>query len=151
MFKKYTDKIIEEQIDNFETSKLLELEAAFMNFSIKTYPGNIDYVNQILDSCGQILKSSTLVNKDGEIAMKMLARLLIIPLDKLSMQVLKMDHYPTIMSYMKFSDKCVVALRICKAVIKDRKPISSARSVDQLILLIKPLLADDEHGHREQP
>jgi len=32
-------------------SKLLELEVAFMNFTIKTYPQNVDYVNQILDSC----------------------------------------------------------------------------------------------------
>jgi hypothetical protein len=28
-----------------EVSRLLELEVAFMNFSIKTYPKNINYVN----------------------------------------------------------------------------------------------------------
>ena len=52
LFKKYTDKIIESKLD---IGKLLELETAFMNFSIKTYPQNIDYVNQILDSCNLIL------------------------------------------------------------------------------------------------
>jgi vacuolar protein sorting-associated protein 35 len=56
LFKKYTDKIIEEQSSKMEISKLLELEVAFMNFSIKTYPTNINYVNLILDSCNQILK-----------------------------------------------------------------------------------------------
>jgi vacuolar protein sorting-associated protein 35 len=56
LFKKYTDKIIEEQSQKMEISKLLELEVAFMNFSIKTYPTNINYVNLILDSCNQILK-----------------------------------------------------------------------------------------------
>ena len=45
LFKKYTDKIIEEQGQNIEVSKLLELEVAFMNFCIKTYPSNIAYVN----------------------------------------------------------------------------------------------------------
>ena len=45
LFKKYTDKIIEEQGKNIEVSKLLELEVAFMNFCIKTYPSNISYVN----------------------------------------------------------------------------------------------------------
>jgi hypothetical protein len=45
LFKKYTDKIIEEQGKNMEVSKLLELEVAFMNFCIKTYPSNIAYVN----------------------------------------------------------------------------------------------------------
>jgi len=38
LFKKYTDKIISEQGKNIEVSKLLELEVAFMNFSVKTYP-----------------------------------------------------------------------------------------------------------------
>ena len=45
LFKKYTDKIIEEQGKTIEVSRLLELEVAFMNFSIKTYPKNIHYVN----------------------------------------------------------------------------------------------------------
>jgi hypothetical protein len=51
LFKKYTDKIIEEQGKTMDVSRLLELEVAFMNFAIKTYPNNLDYVNQILDSC----------------------------------------------------------------------------------------------------
>jgi len=45
LFKKYTDKIIDEQGKNMEVSKLLELEVAFMNFSIKTYPTQTSYVN----------------------------------------------------------------------------------------------------------
>lgn len=51
LFKKYTDKIIEEQGKTIEVARLLELEVAFMNFSIKTYPKNINYVNMILESC----------------------------------------------------------------------------------------------------
>ena len=83
LFKKYTDKIIEEQGRNIEVSKLLELEVAFMNFCIKTYPSNITYVNQILDSCCNILRSSTITNKDTN-SMKLLVKLLTIPLDTLS-------------------------------------------------------------------
>ena len=45
LFKKYTDKIIEEQGKTIDVSRLLELEVAFMNFCIKTYPNNLDYVN----------------------------------------------------------------------------------------------------------
>ena len=43
-----------------------------------------------------------------------------------------------------------MALRICKAVIKDNKIISSARTVDQLLEFIKPLLMDDEQGGKEE-
>lgn len=83
--------------------------------------------------------------------MKLLVKLLTIPLDTLSIAVLKMHHYPTLMDYMKFQNKRVVALRICKAVIKDNKTISSAKTVDQLIEFIKPLLINDEQGAKEEP
>ena len=62
-----------------------------------------------------------------------------------------MHHYPTLMDYMKFTNKRTVALRICKAVIKDNKTITSALTVDQLLEFIKPLLIDDEQGGREEP
>ena len=133
-----------------EVSKLLELEVAFMNFCIKTYPSNIDYVNQILDSCGQILKSSTIANNDTA-SMKLLVKLLSIPLDTLSIAVLRMHHYPALMDYMKFTNKRTVALRICKAVIKDNRLIESSKTVDQLLDFIRPLLIDDEQGGKEEP
>ena len=54
-----------------------------MNFSIKTYPSNIGYVNQILESCNQILRSRAIPNSDTN-SMKLLVKLLTIPLDTLS-------------------------------------------------------------------
>lgn len=53
--------------------------------------------------------------------MKLLVKLLSIPLESLSMQVLSMTHYPTLMKYMKFSNRRTVSLRIVKAVIGDKK------------------------------
>ena len=48
------------------------------------------------------------------------------------------------MNYMKFANKRTVALRICKAVIKDKNKLQSAKTVEQLLEFIKPLLSDDE-------
>ena len=121
-----------------------------MNFVIKTYPTNIGYVNQILDSCCNILKSTALTNNDNA-SMKLLVKLLSIPLESLSIAVLRMHHYPTLMDYMKFTNKRTVALRICKAVIKDNKKLVSGRTIDQLIDFIKPLLVDDDQGQKEDP
>jgi len=101
LFKKYTDKIIEEQGKTIDVSRLLELEVAFMNFTIKTYPNNLQYVNLILESCNSILKSTPINNNDKN-CMKLLVKLLTIPLESLSIQVLNMNHYPTLMQYMKF-------------------------------------------------
>ena len=124
LFKKYIDKIIEEQGRKIDVGKLIELQVAFMNFCIKTYPGNITYVNQILESCVHILKSTAIVNSDSN-SMKLFVKLLSLPLDTLSIQVLKMHHYPTLMNYMKFANKRTVALRICKAMIKDTNKLTS--------------------------
>ena len=119
LFKKYTDKIIDEQGKTIDVSRLLELEVAFMNFSIKTYPSSLDYVNQILESCNQILKTTPINNSDKN-CMKLMVKLLTIPLESLSIAVLSMNHYPTLMQYMKFQNKRTVALKIVKSVIKDK-------------------------------
>lgn len=58
LFKKYTDKIIEEQGRSIELSRLLELEQAFLRFSIKTYPKETNYVNLILESTTYLIKSN---------------------------------------------------------------------------------------------
>lgn len=76
--------------------------------------------------------------------MKLLVKLLSIPLESLSMAVLNMSHYPTLMKYMKFSNRRTVSIRIVKAVINDKKHLSTAKTVDQLIDFIMPLLSDDK-------
>jgi len=143
LIKKYTDKIIDEQGKTIQVYKLLELEVAFMNFSIKNYPKNIPYVNHILESCVNILRSTPISNKDDQ-SMKLLVKLLSIPLESLFIAVLDMNHYPTLMQYMKFNQRRQVAVRIVKAVINDKNKLSSPKTVDQLINFIMPLLEDDK-------
>lgn len=146
LFKKYTDKIIESKLD---IGKLLELETAFMNFSIKTYPQNIDYVNQILDSCNLILTGNPIPQND-KASMNLLVKLLTIPLDSLSIQVLRLQNYPALMSFMKFSNKRQVALRICKAVVKEGHLLNSYTLIDSLLQFITPLTKDDQDGGKEE-
>jgi vacuolar protein sorting-associated protein 35 len=143
LFKKYTDKIIEEQGKTIDVSRLLELEVAFMNFSIKTYPNNLNYVNEVLESCNQILKSTPINNTDKN-CMKLMVKLLSIPLETLSIAVLGMNHYLQLMQYMKFQNKRTVSIKIVKTIIKDNTLISNPNTVDQLIEFIMPLLSDDK-------
>jgi hypothetical protein len=83
--------------------------------------------------------------------MKLLVKLLSIPLESLSIAVLNMNHYPTLMRYMKFGNRRTVALRIVKAVINDKNSLSSPKTVDQLIDFILPLLQDDKDSAEEEP
>jgi len=61
-----------------------------------------------------------------------------------------MPNFPALMNFMKFSNKRQVALRICKAVIKEGQHLSSLATVDQLLSFISPLLCDDENGAKEE-
>lgn len=81
--------------------------------------------------------------------MNLLVKLLSIPLETLSVQVLLMDNFPTIMNYMKFSNKRTVALKICKAVISKGGNLNNLNTVDQLLDFIQPLLVDDDTGKEE--
>ena len=122
-----------------------------MNFSIKTYPNNLEYVNQILESCNSILKSTPINNAD-KTCMKLLVKLLTVPLESLSIAVLSMNHYPALMQYMRFQNKRTVALKIVKSVIKDNQYLSLPQTIDQLIEFIMPLLQDEkEAGAKEDP
>ena len=62
--------------------------------------------------------------------MKLLVKLLSIPLESLSIAVLNMNHYPTLMKYMRFSNRRTVALRIVKAVTTNKKNLSSQKTVE---------------------
>jgi hypothetical protein len=62
--------------------------------------------------------------------MKLLVKLLSIPLESLFIAVLNMNHYPTLMQYMKFSQRRQVAVKIVKAVINDKNKLSSPKTVD---------------------
>lgn len=83
--------------------------------------------------------------------MKLLVKLLSIPLESLFIAVLNMNNFPTLMQYMKFNQRRTVALRIVKAVINDKNKLSSPKTVDQLISFIMPLLEDDKDAAQEEP
>ena len=82
--------------------------------------------------------------------MNLLVKLLSTPLDSLSIQVLRMQTYPQLMAYMKFNNKRQVALRICKAVIKEGHYLTSQITLDALVSFIAPLLRDDPDGGKEE-
>ena len=62
--------------------------------------------------------------------MKLLVKLLTIPLETHSLAVLSMNHYPSLMQYMKFANKRVVALKIVKSVLKDNQTLGAPQTLD---------------------
>ena len=99
LFKKNINRLLEDQGLVMDLKKLIELQVAFLRFSIETYPTRVDYVNAILELCVKILqlqpgKSIT------EDCLKSVVKLLVIPLDALTHSIFGMSHYPALMQYL---------------------------------------------------
>lgn len=141
MFKKNIDAIIEDQGATVELNKFLELQVAFLKFSIQCYPDNIQYVNDILKSC------CTLCQKQGsseldEPSLKNIVKLLTLPLDSLSIAVLQMDEFPKLMKYLPLTKRRIVSLKICQAVTNSAIPLNSLEIIAQIMDFIDPLLKE---------
>ena len=74
--------------------KELELLVAFLRFSIKSYPLRTDYVNHILQSAVDAVRTRSAAELESQECLKLIQRLLIIPLDTLSLSILSMNQYP---------------------------------------------------------
>jgi len=139
MFKKFIDRILDEQGAIMDLKKLIELEVAFIRFSIKSYPQRIDHVNSILESASKIIQIQPAKNLTIEV-LKNIVKLLTIPLETLSLAVLNMSHFPILMQYLNPSLKKQVAKLILAALINSHTKLENADIVQKLLVFISPLV-----------
>mmetsp|Transcript_98323 Transcript_98323/g.248170 ORF Transcript_98323/g.248170 Transcript_98323/m.248170 type:complete len:822 (-) Transcript_98323:161-2626(-) len=123
----------------------LEIQAAFMQFTISLYPGKVHYVDLILGSTSEILTKycgfGGTEKLSGSGADKVVD-LLSFPLKTLSLSVLEMEHYPALLGYLDFHTRKRVANSMVKTVTEDNHSLVSVEGVNQLFRFIEPLLRD---------
>ena len=147
---KVVQKYVEEVFIRFN-SKIesnLVIQVSLLNFAIKCYPGEIEYINSILESSVNLIKKSRLEKLSPE-SMRLLVKLLSIPLDTLSLKILEMPQYPQLLKYMAYNGRRTVSLRIVKAVFKSKRKLDNQDIINQLLSFIEPLLKDDEEMEEE--
>jgi vacuolar protein sorting-associated protein 35 len=147
LFKRYIDKIISDQQGSMDVRKLLELEVAFLRFSLKCYPLNSDYVNCIYESCLLMIEKTEGVVLDPE-SLKNIVQLLTVPLETLSLAILSMRHYPLLQAYLPFVFRKQVAHRIVQAVISTKTPLNTIENCERLLDYVKPLLVDSKDSQQ---
>lgn len=143
MFKKSIDSIIENQGATLELDKFLELQVAFLKFCTRLYPENIDYVNNILQSCCSLCQKQTTLDLD-ESSLRCIVNLLTYPLDSLSISVLQMEDYPKLMKYLPFLKRRTVSLKICQAVTSRTMPLNNLEVMTQIIQFLTPIFKDEK-------
>lgn len=109
-----------------------------MQFTLKCYPNQHEYVNEILREAAQYCaQNEKNIDEDCQIY---ISKFLIHPLETLAHVILTMKEYPTLMKYLKFKRRREVAKQITKAVSKGQIDLSDTNVVEQLIVFIRPVL-----------
>lgn len=137
LFKKNIDTLIEHS-DSSDFKNVLYLETAFLKFTIRCYPTQAEYVNEILKSA--VRSCSLHTSSMDEECQSFIVKILTLPLDSLSVAVLTMHEYPNLMKYLKFTRRREVAQQIVKVVAKNDLQLTDEVLVGQLLIFIEPLL-----------
>eukprot|EP00826_Nyctotherus_ovalis_P015776 TRINITY_DN1450_c0_g2_i3.p1 TRINITY_DN1450_c0_g2~~TRINITY_DN1450_c0_g2_i3.p1 ORF type:complete len:500 (-),score=155.41 TRINITY_DN1450_c0_g2_i3:410-1909(-) len=139
VMKRYVDRVLEEQGTATDLQKLVELQVAFIRFSIKCYPDKINNVNSILETAANIIKVQPSKNLTTPL-LRTLVSLLTIPLESLSLSVLNLSNFPVLMEYLHPDMKKDVAKQILAALISTKKKLQSLDTIAKLLVFIAPLL-----------
>jgi len=130
----------------------LEVQAAFLQFTVSLYPDKVHYVDIILGSTVEVLQKyfarSALIGgaerKLSGTPAEHVAELLASPLRSMSLSVLEMEHYPTLLSFLDFQSRKQLALTLVEIVVEKDQALNSVAAVNYLFGFITPVLKDEE-------
>ena len=138
------NKIMNESNSSMDINKLIELQVAFLNFTIKCCPEKerLDSVNNILADCVNLLSK----NKNEIIAndtIKLIGKLLAVPLES-NMSIFAMTYFPELMRYLDYASRATLSLRIIDSLVKESSSVKldNSERVSALMDFIRPLLED---------
>jgi len=122
---------------------ILALEASLLNLAITCYPDNLDYVDEVFKFCGDVLEQKKDDHSKPSVV-KQILRLLSTPLEtyKNILTVLKLEHYPKLLTFLSFENRKRVAIDITKTAIEYTPTIPQAEQINKLLELIEPLIKD---------
>lgn len=153
LLKVNIDKIIEEQSAGFDQIKLLELQVAFLKFTVKCSNNKVERVNHILTSSLNILANSNSQSKMSNDCVKLISKLLTFPLETLSLAIFEMKQYPSLMAYLDFSNRKLLALKIIESLVNSnsKEKLSSMERIVTLVDFIQPLILDTKDSIDSDP
>ena len=138
------NKIMNESSSNMDINKLIELQVAFLNFTIKCCPEKerLDSTNNILtDSVNLLSKNkSEIISND---TIKLIGRLLSVPLES-NMSIFSMNTFPELMRYLDYASRATLSLRIIDSLVNESSTVKldNSEKVSALMDFIRPLLED---------
>lgn len=136
--------VISSMNTSMDLNKLIELEAAFLKFTIKCCPEKqkLITINYILGKCVALLSKnkSEKVNSEG---IKLIGRLLSTALES-PLSIFEMPNFPELMRYLDYASRATLSLRIIDSLVigLSKVKIDSSEKMSTLLDFIRPLLED---------
>ncbi|GFH48731.1 hypothetical protein CTEN210_05207 [Chaetoceros tenuissimus] len=132
----------------------IRLESALVDFTLKCYPGQINYIDNCLRVCASALRGEGqhgILAPDGvtmqpnpipldDRAINELERILSLPLEELSLGVLDLEHYSELLELLPWENRKQVATQLLEVLDESGATISTVAELDQLFSIITPLL-----------
>ena len=138
------NKIMNESNSAMDINKLIELQVAFLNFTIKCCPEKerLDSVNNILADCVNLLSKNKneIISND---TIKLIGKLLAVPLES-NMSIFSMTNFPELMRYLDYASRATLSLRIIDSLVSQSSSVKldNSERVSALMDFIRPLLED---------
>ena len=138
------NKIMNESNSAMDINKLIELQVAFLNFTIKCCPEKerLDSVNNILADCVNLLSKNKneIISND---TIKLIGKLLAVPLES-NMSIFSMTNFPELMRYLDYASRATLSLRIIDSLVSKSSSVKldNSERVSALMDFIRPLLED---------
>ena len=130
--------------------KLLDLNTAFLKFSIKCKENDIlTSINHVLSSTLQCLKQyNRLLNSDG---IKKLSKLLEVPLNGEN-SIFEITDFDGLIAFLDYAMRKNLSLNIIQSLCNpgSKETLDSVEKIQKLIRLIKPLIQDSEDAIEEE-
>ena len=138
------NKIMNESNSAMDINKLIELQVAFLNFTIKCCPEKerLDSVHNILADCVNLLSKNKneIISND---TIKLIGKLLAVPLES-NMSIFSMTNFPELMRYLDYASRATLSLRIIDSLVSQSSSVKldNSERVSALMDFIRPLLED---------
>jgi vacuolar protein sorting-associated protein 35 len=158
MFEECIKSVLDARGVKLTAREAIRLESALMEFTLKCYPNKLDYMDRCLEVCASTLRGEGnhgIISASGahvnvpptpipldERAINELEKLLTLPLEELALGVLELRHYSQLLSLLPWENRRKLASSLLKVLGTSGERISSLNKLNELFLIITPLLQD---------
>lgn len=138
-----------------DLTALLELQMAFLSFTLTLFPDRVEHVDGILASTALLLSRCLPEKREGgredrngdqprlsPAGVEAVVELLSSPLRTLSLSVLELDHFPCLMGYLDFDTRKQVAVSMVSAVLGSNVALDQPSALTRFLDFISPLVLD---------